>query len=78
MQGEGGLQGTELLFLSGQGKSVAFIMSREISRNWSSEGPGDKFWACWAQGACHLLCAVLQSNILIKNCELPRPFTFSG
>lgn len=34
---------TEILFLGDQGKSIAFIMNREIERNWSFAGPEDKF-----------------------------------
>ena len=60
MQGEGGLPGTELLYLSDQGKNVAFTTtSREISRHWSFERPGDKFFPGILGSRCHWLLAVL-------------------
>lgn len=72
---------TEILFLGDQGKSIAFIMNREIERNWSFVGPEDKFfWACWVPGATgpmlHSKSDVLN---LFKNYKLPilPPFTLS-
>lgn len=60
---------TALLFLGDEGKSVAFIMSWEIDRNWSFEGIEDKFFLGMLSSRGHWPHALFQSNILnlLKN-----------
>lgn len=64
-----GLKVTALLFLGNEGKSVAFIMSWEIDRNWSFEGIEDKFFLGILSSRGHWPHALFQSNILnlLKN-----------
>lgn len=60
---------TALLFLGDEGKSVAFIMSWEIDRNWPFEGTEDTFFLGMLSSRGHWPHAIFQSNILnlLKN-----------
>lgn len=55
---------TALLFLGDEGKSVAFVTSREIERNRSFEGTKDQFFLGMLSSRGHWPHAIFQSNSL--------------
>lgn len=62
--GKRGLKVTALLFLGDEGKSVAFVTSREIERNRSFEGTKDQFFLGMLSSRGHWPHAIFQSNSL--------------